>query len=187
MDNGFSKDMSGDKMNFMNWKAIDKDNVTIGNNFEGKIIAKGMVSLSYCKGKANIVLYVYGLKNNLLSVSHMCDQGYNVIFKAKSYQIKCIGVDEIVDEAVRTYNNVYVLKEKMEKCFLTNIDGSWLWHKILGHMNFDKIVELINKNVIKDLSRLSKLDNIICKSFQLGKKTRVKFKAKKTHHQSLCS
>jgi hypothetical protein len=47
-----------------------------------------MVSLSNGKGKAQNVLFVDGLKHNLLSVSQMCDKGCEVLFTAKDCKIK---------------------------------------------------------------------------------------------------
>lgn len=61
---------------------------------------------------------------------------------------------------------------------MTGIDEIWLWNKRLEHLNFDQIVKLSKKNVVKDLPRLSKPNNIISKSCQLGKKARVSFKGK---------
>lgn len=37
-------------------------------------------------------------------------------------------------------------------------------------MNFDQIVKLGKKNVVRDLPKLSKLENTICKSRQIRKK-----------------
>ena len=152
--------------------------MTFGNSAPRKIIAKGMISLSNGKDKAKNVLYVDGLKHNLLGVSQMCDQGYDAIFKAKKCQIKSISTGEIVVVDVRIENNFYVLKEKTKRCYLTKIDEISLWHKRLGYMNFDQIINMRNKNVSKDPQRLSKLENTICKSFQLGKKDRAHFKEK---------
>jgi len=56
----------------------------------------------------------------------MCDQGYDVLFKAKIYQIKSRSTRKIVVEVVRIYNNVYVLKEKTKRCSLLEIDEIWL-------------------------------------------------------------
>lgn len=80
----------------------------------------------------------------------MCDQVYNVIFKAKNFQIKSTGIGDIVVEVVRIDNNVYVLKEKTKRRFLSKIGESWLWHKKLGHMSFDQIVKLSKKKTVKD-------------------------------------
>ena len=89
-----------------------KNNVTFGDNALGKIIAKGVVNLSNGKGKANHVLYVDGLKHNLLSVSQMCDKWYDVVFRAKKCQIKSTCIGEIVFGAIRIDKNIYMLKEK---------------------------------------------------------------------------
>jgi hypothetical protein len=58
-------------------------NVTFGNDEPGKIKGKGMVSLSKGKGKSQDVLLVDGLKHNFLSVSQMCDRGFEVVFTSK--------------------------------------------------------------------------------------------------------
>jgi len=71
----------------------------------------------------------------------MCDQIDDVLFKSKNCQIKSIGTREIVGEAIRTKNNVYVLKEKKNKCCLGRFGEIWLWHQRLGHLNFDQFVK----------------------------------------------
>jgi len=58
----------------------------------------------------------------------MCDQGYDVLFKAKKIQIKFASMRKIVVEVFRIENNVYVIKEKTKRCCLSNIDERWLWH-----------------------------------------------------------
>ena len=58
-------------------------NVTFGNNSPSRIRGKGIVVLDEDKRrktKAQDVIYVDGIKYNLLSVSQMCDQGHNVLF-----------------------------------------------------------------------------------------------------------
>ena len=49
-----------------------------------------MVSLSNGKGKDQDVLFVEGLKHNLLSVSQVCDRGCEVVFTSKDYRIKSV-------------------------------------------------------------------------------------------------
>lgn len=98
----------------------------------------------------------------------MCDQGYDVNFKAKKCQTKSIGTREIIVEVERKNNNVYALKEKIERCSLSKIDESWLRHKRLGQLNFDQIVKLSKNNVFKDLRKMSKLDNTHLKILLIG-------------------
>ena len=108
----------------------------------GNIIGKGIVILSNGKGKAKNVLFVDGLKHNLLSVYYMCDQAYDMLFEIKSSQIKFAGTCEVVGKPLRINSKVYVLKEKTKRCFLSNIDENLVWHKILWRLNFDHIVRL---------------------------------------------
>lgn len=61
--------MSGDKSNFLTWKLVEKGNVAFGNNAWGKITRNRIVSLSNGRGKDENVLFVYGLKHNILNVS----------------------------------------------------------------------------------------------------------------------
>jgi hypothetical protein len=73
IDSGCSKHMIGDKSKFLTLSESKSGNVTFGNDALGKIKGKGMVSLSNSKGKAQDVLFLEGLKHNLLSVSQVCD------------------------------------------------------------------------------------------------------------------
>ena len=50
-------------------------------------------------------------------------------------------------KGVRTPDNVYILsKFQEEKCYMSQTYESWLWHKQLGHLNFDNLIK-INKTV----------------------------------------
>jgi hypothetical protein len=69
IDSGCSKHMTRDKSKFLTLSESKSENVTFGNDAPGKIKGKGMVILSNGKGKAQDVLFVDGLKHNILSVS----------------------------------------------------------------------------------------------------------------------
>ena len=60
--------MTGDKSNFLSLSENKRGNVTFENDARGKIKGKGMVMLSNRRGKSQDVLFVDGLKDNLLSV-----------------------------------------------------------------------------------------------------------------------
>ena len=76
-----------------------------------------MVSLRNGKGKAQD-----GLKHNLLSVSQMCDKGCEVVFTAKYCNTKNVSSGKLVSKGIRTENNVYILKEEKEECYLSKYD-----------------------------------------------------------------
>ena len=74
--------MIGDKSKFLSLSEQKSRDVAFGNDAPGKIRGKGLVSLN-SKGKAQDVLFVDGLKHNLLSVSQVCDRGCEVVFTSK--------------------------------------------------------------------------------------------------------
>jgi hypothetical protein len=112
IDSGCSKHMTGDKCKFLTLSESKSGNVTFGNDAPGKIKGKGMVRLSNGKGKAQDVLFVEGLKHNLLSVNQVCDRGCEVIFTSKDCRIKYVNSGQLVAKGIRIENNVYVLKEE---------------------------------------------------------------------------
>jgi hypothetical protein len=180
IDNGCSKHMTGDKGKFLSLSERKSGNITFGNDAPGKIKGKGMVSLSNGKGKSQDVLIVDGLKNNLLSVSQKCDRGCEVVFTSKDCKIKYVNSGQVVAKGIRTKNNVYVLKEDREECHLRKHDEIWLWHRRLGHINFDHLIKLKNLESVKDLPRISKPQDSMCKCYQVGKLTRKQFKSKRS-------
>eukprot|EP00253_Pinus_taeda_P007784 PITA_07784 len=77
---GCSKHMIGDKEKLESYTSLEKGKkVSFGNDTPAAIKEKGIAQLKE-KVKAGNVLYLDGLKHNLLSVSQMCDNGTEVIF-----------------------------------------------------------------------------------------------------------
>ena len=68
--------MIGDRSKFITPDEKKFGNVTFGNEKSGKIKGKGSISIDNGRGKAQYVLFVDGLTENLLSVSQMCDKGF---------------------------------------------------------------------------------------------------------------
>jgi hypothetical protein len=58
------------------------------------------------------------------------------------------------------------------------VDEIWLWHRSLGHINFDNLVKFNNLGAVRNLPKIIKASNVMCRHCQLGKQTRIKFKAK---------
>jgi hypothetical protein len=90
IDNRCSSHKMGDKSKFLSLKENKSRSVTFGNDALGKIRGKDLVSLSNGRIKSQDVLFVDGLKHNLLSVSQICDRGCEVTFTAKNCKIKIV-------------------------------------------------------------------------------------------------
>ena len=75
--------MTGDKSKFLNLTLKEGGFVKYGDNNRGKIIGIGDVGDESTAVIKN-VLYVEGLKHNLLSISQLCDKGFQVSFSSQS-------------------------------------------------------------------------------------------------------
>jgi len=104
LDSGCSKHMIGDKSKFLSISFKQEGHVTYGDNNKGRILGRGSI------GDKDIliihdVLYVEGLKHNLLSISQLCDKGYQVIFKTNSCEIYLPNTQELARRLQNTKNN----------------------------------------------------------------------------------
>lgn len=61
---------------------------------------------------------------------------------------------------------------------LGQVDESWLWHKILGHINFDNLVAVSKKGCVRNIPPIIKSVSTFCDECVKGKQTRVSFKIK---------
>ena len=77
--------MTRDQNKFISLKKGKSGSVVFGNDSTVKVLGKGVVNLRNEKVKATNVYLVECLKNNILSVSKMCDQGYTLIFNSQKY------------------------------------------------------------------------------------------------------
>jgi hypothetical protein len=145
VDSGCSKHMKGDRDKFLTLQKERDGSIFFGNDDSTKIIGKGTVRIGNKNEKAENVLLVEDMKNNILSVSQMCHQGHKVSFDSLKCEIRKEGSRKLVATVARTSSSIYVLREiGNEKCCLGKEDESWLWYIIMGHMNFDNLVK-VNK------------------------------------------
>jgi hypothetical protein len=80
---------------------------------------------------------------------------------------------------VRTSSNIYVLSEIGNiKCCLGKEDEIWLWHRRMGHIHFDNLVKVSRREAIREMPRIMKPTNTLCKHCQQGKQTKTRFKSK---------
>jgi hypothetical protein len=62
--------------------------------------------------------------------------------------------------------------DEEEKCCLIQEDESWPWQRRLGHLIFDNLIKSNMKEAVRDLPKVIKPSNSICKHCQIGKQTR---------------
>ena len=195
LDSGCSSHMTGDKEKFSKLQQYEGGSVKFGNNDGAKICGKGSVQIMANKIRSDDVLYVSGLRHNLLSVSQICDKGHEVIFTKNGFVIKKHSSGKTITTGSRTTENLYTLSDESEKTFLmSQTEESWLWHKRLRHLSFNNMSKICNSKAVRGMSIIEKPSNPVCDSCQKGKQTRVIFKTKEHHtkkplelvHTDLC-
>ena len=119
LDSGYSRHMTGDRSLFKVFEPKKGGNVTFGDRSKSQIKGKGIISLPGLPNIAN-VLYVEGLRVNLLSISQICDQDFMVLF----LKGKCLVMDEFgkkLISGVHTLDNCYGLCT-----FLDPLKHNWI-------------------------------------------------------------
>ncbi|GKA79020.1 retrovirus-related pol polyprotein from transposon TNT 1-94 [Tanacetum coccineum] len=95
------------------------------------------------------VYYVEGLRNNLFSVGQFCDTGLEVAFRKNT-------------------------------CFIRNLEASktksWLWHRLLSHLNFGILYKLAKDGLTRGIPKLKFQKDHLCSACAFGK-------SKKFSHQ----
>jgi hypothetical protein len=150
-----------------------------GNQNSIKTIGKGIIKLGSKDAKEENFLLVVNMKHNMLSVIQMSDQGNILIFDSEKCEIRKEGSRKLVATTLSNPNNIYILNEiGKERCFLGRENERWIWHRRVGHMNFDNLVKITNKEAVREMHEVSKLGSTMCKQCLHGKQTRIEFRLK---------
>lgn len=150
-------------------------NLRFGDDKACLIKRKGTISLDG-KHNTNNIYYVEGLKHNLLSDGQLVEKGFQLQFKNGKCKIMNITGLEIATSN-QTRGNIFHLNNNEKTCLIAHINESWLWHKRLYHVNFDCIVKISTTKAIRDLPKIVKPHNPVCKECQFGKQVRASFKS----------
>ena len=105
LDNGYSRHMTGDKTLFKTLKEKEDGFVTFGDGSHSQVLGTGIVDISGHPLLTD-VLYIKGLKVNLLSITQICDEDFLVQFLKKG----CLILNEEgvqVLKGLRTTDNCY--------------------------------------------------------------------------------
>ena len=107
LDSDYSRHITGDKEQFVTLEIKKRGMVTCGDNDKGHIVGIGKIWITLSTFIEN-VLYVRGLKHNLISISQLCDKDYKVSFEPSL----CI-VTNLVDDSIvlirHRQGNVYMI------------------------------------------------------------------------------
>ena len=173
--------MCGEKGKFVKLTLKNGGFVTYGDNNKGKILGSGDVG-NISSILIENVLYVEGLKHNLLSISQLCDKGFRITFESNHCKILEKNSDKICMLGKRI-ENIYMLDldhmcATNLTCLMSKEDSSWLWHRRAAHINMNHLEKLFSKELVLGLPKLKFEKDKICHACQKGKQTKVSFNLK---------
>ena len=144
LDSGCSRHMTGDRSLFKVFESNKNGNVSFGDGSKSQIKGKGIISLPGLLDIAN-VLYVEGLRVNLLSISQICDQDFMVLFSKG----KCLVMNESgkkLISGVCTLDNYYgLVLDANIMCNSIRLPNEDLWHQQMGYASY-KHLSIISKH-----------------------------------------
>jgi len=98
--------MIGDKTKFAKLELKEEGFVTYGDNNKGRVLGNGVIGNGSSFNIKNVLL-VEGLKDNLISISQLCDKGFKVMCEPNNCFIyDACGSIVLIGKRV---NNIYLL------------------------------------------------------------------------------
>jgi hypothetical protein len=157
IDFGCSRHMIGDRRWFSSLiPVMTKEYITFRDNGKGRVLSVGMVKVSESATLRRVSL-VKSLGYNLLSVSQLLVEGFEVYFKTG-----CSRVLESRGDLVCTI----VPEGQIFRADISHCVGSscclvagvlaelWKWHRRLGHLSFDLLSCLSGLGLVQGLPKL---------------------------------
>ena len=117
------------------------------------------------------VLYVEGLKVNLISISRLCDIRYLVNFSNSCCSVVSSDGNTVLT-GTRSNDNCYKLDSDV-LCHRIVLEKSELWHHRMGHLNYRDLQKLIKLKAVRGVPKCKVSREKVCGPCQLGKQTRA--------------
>ncbi|KAD4586622.1 hypothetical protein E3N88_24223 [Mikania micrantha] len=188
VDSGCSRHMIGELGLLKDFREMKGCYVNFAGDKGGQITGSG--SLTNGRVSFDNVNYCKELTNNLLSVSHICDKGYQVLFDDKKCYVLKQGIqipdDWILMTADRS-KDLYVLDmakaetvNKVETCLVSKAteQDTRSWHRRMGHIHIRKMNHLVHNHLVDGVPVKHFRLPDVCVSCKKGKQKRRSHKSK---------
>jgi hypothetical protein len=164
--------MIGDKKWFSSLTPVkEKMYITFEDNGRGRVIFEGVVHVSD-KVTLKRVALVKSLGFNLLSVSQLLDEGFEVCFKSGESRL----LDSRSDLVCMIIPEGQIFRADFSRSsgpsrFLMAGPSSdlWKWPRRLGHLSFDLVSHLSGLDLVRGLPKLKFEKDMICAPCRHGK------------------
>jgi hypothetical protein len=164
--------MTGDRRWFSSLTPLmTKEYITFGDNGKGRVLSAGMVKVSESVTLRRVSL-VKSLGYNLLSVSQLLDEGFEVRLKMScSHVLDSRGdlVCTIVPKG-QIFRADFSQCVGSSRCLVAGVSTElWKWHRRLGHLSFDLLSRLSGLGLVRGLPKLKYQKDLVCAPCRHGK------------------
>jgi hypothetical protein len=172
IDSGCSRHMTRDRRWFSSLTPVmTKEYITFGDNGKGGVLLVGTVKVSESVTLRRVSL-VKTLEYNLLSVTQLLDEGFEICFKMGcSHVLDSRGdlVCTIVPEG-QIFRADFSQCVGSSRCFVVVVSVElWKWHRRLGHLSFDFFSSFSGLGLVRGLLKLKYQKDLVCAPCRHGK------------------
>jgi hypothetical protein len=138
--------MMGERRMFTSFEknGCENDYITFGDNSQGQVLVFGKIAITTEHLISKVL--VESLDYNLLSVSQLCEIGYNYLFTDKGVTVFRRSDDSFAFKGVlrgKLYFVDFIPEEvELDRCLITKTNMGWLWHKRLSHIGIRNLHKL---------------------------------------------
>jgi hypothetical protein len=159
LDSGCTNHMTGERMMFTSFEKneCESDCITFCNNSQGQVIGFSKIAIT-AEYSISKVLLVESLDYNLLSVSQLCEMGYNYLFTDKGVTVfrRSDGSFDFKGVLRRKLYLVNFIPEEVEldRCLIEKTNMGWLWHRRPSHVGMRNLHKLQKDGHILGLTNI---------------------------------
>jgi hypothetical protein len=166
--------MTGEKKMFTSYvkNKDSQDSIIFGDGNQGKVKGLGKIAISSEHSISN-VFFVESLGYNLLSVSQLCNMGYNCLFTNVDVSVfrrsdGSLAFKGVLDDKLSL---VDFLKEEagLDACLIAKTSMGWLWHRRLAHVGMNNLHKLLKGEHVLGLTNVFFEKDRPCAACQAGK------------------
>ena len=166
--------MTGEKKMFTSYvkNKDSQDSIIFGDGNQGKVKGLGKIAISNEHSISNVFL-VESLGYNLLSVSQLCNMGYNCLFTNVDVSVFRRSDGSLAFKGVldgKLYLVDFAKEEAgLDACLIAKTSMGWLWHRRLAHVGMKNLHKLLKGEHVIGLTNVHFEKDRPCAACQAGK------------------
>jgi hypothetical protein len=174
IDSGCTNHMTGEKKMPTSYvkNKDSQDSIIFGDGNQGKVKGLGKIAISSEHSISNVFL-VESLGYNLLSVSQLCNMGYNCLFANVDVSAFRMSDGSLAFKGVLD-DKLYLVdfsKEEadLDACLIAKTSMGWLWYHRLAHVGMKNLHKLLKGEHALGLTNVCFEKDRPCAACQAGK------------------